>query len=187
MTAAAAETHAAHGQSRNARRRFHSLWLQQDAVLRPYNPQLPNIVSELRGKSPPAPTAVPLRQLSRVPCLSLCCSCVGSGTFMGASPVHGTQAATSRRVNANCSAIPVVAAYRLPPLRLGLFGLSTGASGHLTGCLTPQLFHRPRQHPSQPNPAPQDRDTRSVSPEPRPGGPTVWCWAESELKPLTTY
>ena len=29
-------------------------------------PQLPNIVSELRGKSPPAPTAVPLRQLSWV-------------------------------------------------------------------------------------------------------------------------
>ena len=70
MTAAAAETHAAHGQSRNARRRLlhSSLRLQQDAVLRPYNPQLPNIVSELRGKSPPpAPTAVPLQQLLRVP------------------------------------------------------------------------------------------------------------------------
>ena len=41
--------------------------LQQDAVLRPYNLQLPNTVSELRGQSPPAPTAVPLRQLLRVP------------------------------------------------------------------------------------------------------------------------
>ena len=29
---------------------------------------------------------MPLRQLSRVPCLSLRCSCAGSGTFMGASP-----------------------------------------------------------------------------------------------------
>ena len=42
------------------------------------------------------------------PCLSLRCSYVGSGTFMGASPVHGTQAATSRRMNADCSTIPVV-------------------------------------------------------------------------------
>ena len=41
--------------------------LQQDAVLRPYNLQLPNTVSELRGQPPPAPTAVPLRQLLRVP------------------------------------------------------------------------------------------------------------------------
>ena len=48
-------------------RRLHSLWLQQDAVLRPYNLQLPNTMSELRGQSPPAPTAVPLRQLLRVP------------------------------------------------------------------------------------------------------------------------
>ena len=41
MTAAAAETHAAHGQSRNARRRFHSLWLHQDAVLRPFTSNFP--------------------------------------------------------------------------------------------------------------------------------------------------
>ena len=41
--------------------------LQQDAVLRPYNLQLPNTMSELRGQPPPAPTAVPLRQLLRVP------------------------------------------------------------------------------------------------------------------------
>ena len=35
--------------------------------MRAYNLQLPNTVSELRGQSPPAPTAVPLRQLLRVP------------------------------------------------------------------------------------------------------------------------
>ena len=81
---------------------------------------------------------------------------------------------------------PWSAAYRLPPLRLGLVGLSMGASGHLAGCLTPQLFRRPRQHPSHPNPAPQVRDF-SISPEPRPGGPTVWSWAGLNPCPLPLH
>ena len=62
------------------------------------------------------------------PCLSLCCSCVGSGTFMGASPVHGTQAATSRRVNADCSTIPVVR-------RLGCLSYASVSSGFQWGHL----------------------------------------------------
>ena len=188
MTAAAAETHAAHGQSRNARRRFHSLWLQQDAVLRPYNPQLPNIVSELRGKSPPAPTAVPLRQLSWVslslPLLFLRGERHFHGCFTCSRHAGCHFAARECRLLHNS---------RGPPL-IGCLPYASVSSGFQWGHLDTSAGASLRSFSIDPGSTPPTLTSHlktairvANTPEPRPGGPTVWCWTKSELKPLTTY